>query len=290
MLCGKNVIISDTNVGEYFCGYCGYVFSERTEEIGPEWRSYDMKEDRTRTGSPVSLAMHDNGLTTVISSTNTDAFGKPLSSSMKEITKRLQKWDKRSGIDSTKRNFRDAFSYLTNLKCKLDLSDAIIENAAYTYRKAVYHGLVRGRSVPSVLAASLYVACRHSGISRTLTDISTEINLSKNVIARTYRLLLYELDLKMPILDPTNCISRIASIAGISEKTKRKAIYLLQQAMEKGETIGKDPMGMAAAALYLSSIVNNEKTSQRKIAKASNVCEITIRTRCRGLSKTLNLE
>ncbi|MFB3081601.1 MAG: hypothetical protein ACE1Y1_07550, partial [Nitrosomonadaceae bacterium] len=52
--------------------------------------------NRERTGIGTSLAIHDQGLSTVISPTNRDATGQPLSNSMKKTLKRLRIWDSRS--------------------------------------------------------------------------------------------------------------------------------------------------------------------------------------------------
>ncbi|MEK0367707.1 MAG: HTH domain-containing protein, partial [Nitrosopumilus sp.] len=74
----------------------------------------------------------------------------------------------------------------------------------------------------------------------------------------------------------------------ITEKTKRYATKVLKIAQENEESAGKDPMGLAAAALYLSCIRNNEDMTQRDIAEAANVTEVTIRNRCKGLKNLLN--
>ncbi len=93
----------------------------------------------------------------------------------------------------------------------------------------------------------------------------------------------------MPVFDPVRGISRIASIVELSEKTKRKAIAILNQAKKLGEIAGKDPMGIAAAALYLACITTGESKSQKEISIASGVTEVTIRNRCAGLRKMLKV-
>jgi len=285
-------MLTDNATGERFCGKCGFVISERVEDSGPEWRSFsnDEHEDRSRTGVPTSLAMHDMGLATIIDHANKDSSGKPLSASMKSTIKRLRTWDSRSQVhEQVDRNFRQAFSDLGRLKDKLALSDAVVEKTAYIYRKALDKGLVRGRSIQGLLAASLYAACRDSGTPRTLTDVANGINITRKDVSRSYRLLLRELDLNMPVVDPINCMSRIASEAGLSEKVKRRALTILKRANEMEITAGKDPMGLAASALYLSCVMSGENTTQRVIAQAAGVTEVTIRNRCKGLKESLKI-
>jgi len=285
-------MLTDNATGERFCERCGFVISERVEESGPEWRSFSKDEfdDRTRTGSPLSLAMHDMGLATIIGHANKDATGKPLSAPMKSTIERLRTWDSRSQVhDSADRNFRQAFSDLDRLRGKLALSDAVVEKTAYIYRKALDKGLIRGRSIPGLLAAALYAACRDTETPRTLSEVSGEINIKRKEVSRFYRLLLRELDLKMPVVDPIKCVSKIASSVGLSEKTKRKAVTILKDATELQITAGKNAMGLAAAALYLSCVANGEEHTQKDIAQASGVTEVTIRNRCKGLKDSLKI-
>ncbi len=290
--CGKGPMVTDSTTGEMFCGNCGFVLTERVEESGPEWRSFSKEEheDRSRTGTPTSLAMHDMGLATIIGPADKDASGKPLSASMKSTIERLRTWDSRSQVhEPVDRNFRQAFSELDRLKDKLALSDAVIEKTAYIYRKALDKGLVRGRSIPGLVAAALYAACRDTETPRTLTDVANGINIKRKDVARCYRLLLRELDLKMPVVDPIKCVARIASKAGLSEKTKRKALLILKDAAEIEISAGKDPMGLAAAALYLSCVMNGENKTQKDVAQAAGVTEVTIRNRYKGLKESLKL-
>ena len=98
-----------------------------------------------------------------------------------------------------------------------------------------------------------------------------------------------ELDLKMPVTDSIQCIARIASKIGIQEKTKRFSTKVLKNAQENEVSAGKDPMGLAAAALYLACVKNGEDKTQRDIAEAANVTEVTIRNRYKGLKDSFTI-
>jgi len=285
-------MVVDTAGGELFCSSCGYVVMEKIEETGPEWRAFskEEKDDRSRTGVPASLAMHDMGLATVIGVEDRDASGRSLPASMKAAIERLRTWDGRSQVhEPVDRNLRQAFSELDRLADKLNLSDAVIEKAAYIYRKALERGLVRGRSISALIAASLYAACRDTETPRTLKDVAAACNIKKKDIARCYRLLLRDMELKMPVVDPTKCVSRIASKAGLSEKTKRRALIILKRAEATRTSAGKDPMGLAAAALYVACVLEGESKTQKDVAEAAGVTEVTIRNRYKGLKQALNL-
>jgi len=268
---------------------CGIVVSENRESDGPEWRSFaNDGGDKSRVGAGTSITMHDMGLSTMISPTNKDATGKPLSSTMKKSIDRLRTWNTRSQVNSASdKNLRQALSEMDKLKDKLSLTDAVIEKAAYIYRKANEKKLVKGRSIHGLVASCIYAACRDTQTPRTLDDVADGINVRRKDVARCYRLIFRELDLKIPVADPINGVARIASKAGLGEKTKRKAVMLLNKAKKIGMVAGKDPMGLAAAALYLACIADGGNTTQRNISDASGVTEVTIRNRCVGLKQLL---
>ncbi len=291
--CGKKSLLTDEVTGEQFCSKCGYVASEKLQASGPEWRSFqkDGGSDPARTGAPSSLTIHDMGLSTVINPQNRDATGKPLTASMKSTITRLRTWDSRSQVhESVDRNLRQALNELYRLKDKLAISSSVLEKAAYLYRKALEKKLVRGRSISAMIAASLYAACRDTETPRTLKDIAEAANVKRKDISRCYRLLYNELDLKMPVVDPIQCIARISSKLKVTEKIKRYAAKILKETQKRQESSGKDPMGLAAAALYFSCAINGVSITQRDLAEAAGVTEVTIRNRYKGLKEAKILE
>lgn len=287
--CGEKKIVTDQNTGELFCSKCGLVINEKVTDTGAEWRSFTNDETtKARVGAATSLTMHDMGLSTVIGAANKDSTGKPLSAGVKSSIERLRTWDSRTQTrTSADRNLRQALNEMGKLKDKLALTDVVVEKAAYIYRKAMEKKLVRGRSIQGLVAACLYASCRNTETPRTLDDIANGINIRRKDVARCYRLIYRELELKMPVVDPVKGIARIASIVKLSEKSKRQAVKILNQAKKTGIAAGKDPMGIAAAALYIACIYTGEVKSQKDISMASGVTEVTIRNRCVGLRKML---
>jgi len=284
--CGKGSTVTDPETGELFCSKCGYVMSERIENSGPEWRSFaDDSGSKGRTGDKVSLSRHDMGLSTKIDPSNKDATGKALSTPMKITIGRLRIWDSRSQSKPADRSAKIAFSELHKLKDKLSISDAVVEKTAYLYRKALEKKLVRGRSISAMLGAALYAACREADTTRTLKDFSEVMNIKKGDLAVCYRKLVNELGLKIPVVDSVQCVPRISSRIGMSEKTKRMGIEIIRKANSERVSEGKNPMSIAATALYLASVVNGETYSQKDIAQAANITEVTIRNRIRDLKK-----
>ena len=260
--CGNEKIITDIESGEIICNKCGQVISDKLLDIGPEWRTFarDESERRsTRIGLPQSLARHDMGLSTIIGRTDRDASGNRLDPAMRARMNRLATWDMRSQLHTPRdRSLNQAFFQLDVLKDKLALSDGIIEKTAYIYRKAQSTKLTRGRTVSGVLAAAIYIACREMGAHRTLDDIAAACNIKRKELSKDFRVLHARLDLKIPPTDPMKCIAKVANKAKLSDKTKRKAAEIMGIVMREGISAGKDPMGLAASVLYISSIKNKD--------------------------------
>ena len=291
-ICGSDQqLITDTESGEIACSRCGLVSPDKVQDSRAEWRTFDSEgKDRSRVGSPSTLAYHDMGLATVIGKENKDSSGRQLEPLMNASIQRLRTWDFRSQAHSpTHRNLLHAFSELGRLRDKLGLSDAMIEKTAYVYRKAQEKHLARGRSTSSMLAAAIYAACRELEAPRSLTDVAKASDVKRKDISRSYRILVRELDIKVPLVDPIKCIARIANRAKVSEHTKRMAVKTMIGLVGKRISAGKHPMAFAATVIYMSCQASGERKTQKDMASAAGVTEVTIRKRVNDL-KGLELE
>jgi transcription initiation factor TFIIB len=288
--CGKKTLVEDPNTGELSCNNCGFVVTERSIDPGPEWRSFSDEngENRARTGAPTSIIYRDMGLSTMIGGSNRDASGRTFGTPMRNAMDRLRKWDNRSpAFGNQEKNLSIALRELEKMSDKLGVSQAVRERAAYIYRKALERGLLRGRSIIGISAASLYAAMRDTETPRTLKDIAAANNLDKKAVARDYRILLREMDLTMPVADAARNVNRIASRVGLSEKVARKAVEIVRLTEEREISAGKSPMGLAAASLYLAGVIVGEVKTQKEIAEAAGVTEVTVRNRYKGLRADL---
>jgi transcription initiation factor TFIIB len=257
---------------------------------------------------PTSLARHDMGLSTIIGRTDRDYIGNRIATSVKSTIDKLRVLDYRTQLYSaTDRSLKKAFSELDILRDKLALPDSVVEKTAYIYRKAQQRGMIRGRTVSAMLAAAIYVACREIKIGKTLKDIAEGSNEKPKILSQSYRILLTELDIKTPMLDPMRCITKIASKMKLNERITRQAMSIMYEAIKKEATTGKDPMGLASAVLYVAYTdnnirgsdisskrrdANNENTSNRSqtsFAQAAGVTDVTLRHTVKDLRSHLVL-
>jgi transcription initiation factor TFIIB len=273
--CGDGQKIIDVESGELICTKCGYVIHDRVGDVHEDWSTLATEPSSKLRTSPTSLARSGMGLSTIIGRPDRSA-GSGLNAAMRSTFDRLRAWDFRvKGQDE--RSLRRAFVELDRLRGIIQLSDAIVEKTAYIYRRAQERGLVRGRTMRAILGAAIYIVQREMGISGTMDDIIKVTNTKEKDLARAYRILLRELDLKVPMLDPVKCVSRVANNANIGERTKRRAMDMIHDVIKSGQAAGKDPMGLAASVLYLACLDGNEPKSQATIAEAAGVSEVTLR-------------
>ncbi|NND86260.1 MAG: transcription initiation factor TFIIIB [Nitrosopumilus sp.] len=242
----------------------------------------------TRTGPATSLTMYDKGLSTVIGN-NKDSTGKSLTSKTKYEFNRLRTWDQRSKSRKTA-TLSKAFTLLHAMKTKLGVPDSVVENAAYIYRKTVSAKLTRGRTMASLVSASLYAACRENNIPRTLDDIANAGNIERGVLSRDLRTIIKKLGLSLNQYDTTSFISKISNNMNLDEKIKRDAYEILMKCEKEQITAGKHPVAQAAASLYVACVLNGKNISQKKFAVESGVSDVTIRNRAVLIKKTLNIQ
>ncbi len=291
--CGNNSIVRDYQRNIKVCDNCGRVLKEGIKDRGPEWRAFDQeqREERSRGGAPMTYTIHDKGLSTKIDWRNRDSRGKNLSPERRSQMQRLRKWHKRARVSgSSDRNLTLALGEMDRMSSQLGLPKKVREITSKIYREAVKENLIRGRSIEGVVSAVLYAACRKTQIPRTLEEIAEVSHVDKKEIGRSYRFITRELDIHLPPTDPANYVSRFGSELGVSGEVRTRAIELIKKAQEEGLTSGKGPSGTAAATLYLASIMEGERKTQREVAETAGVTEVTVRNRYKEIADKLALD
>jgi len=290
--CGSTKLINDHERGEVVCGACGLVIDDNIVDMGPEWRAFDheQRDKRTRVGAPITYTIHDKGLSTMIDWRNKDIYGRDIPARNRAQWYRLRKWQRKIRISgATERNLAFALSELDRDSSRLGLPRSVRESASVVYRNAVENKLIRGRSIEGVVAASLYAACRRCKVPRTLDEIADVSRVSKKEVGRTYRFLTRELHIRLPPTSPIDYVPRFASELNLSGVVQSKAIEIINQAMDNGLTSGRGPTGVAAAALYIASVLLGERKTQRDVADIAGVTEVTIRNRYKELTEQLDV-
>jgi transcription initiation factor TFIIB len=276
---GKTIIIQEK--GEIVCSQCGLVISERSLDIshsGKRAFTKQEKEQRERTGSPISILLPDMGLSTVIDKANIKS----------PDLKRAAKWNSRLTWD--KRNMLIATTELKRISSNLNLPDHVKKTAIRLYIQAFKKKLLRGRSINGMVAACLYFACRERKVPRTLQEILDETSVDAKNVRRCYRTIIRELNLKVPSTEPISLIPKYIAELKLDIEVEKSTIDILNSFTSKFSTSGKDPKGLCAGALYLVCKKKDKRISQKDVAQVVGVTEVTLRSRYKELTTKLNIK
>jgi transcription initiation factor TFIIB len=283
--CG-GTLVTDEEHGETACSECGLVVEEDGIDHGPEWRAFDSQErDRkARVGSPTTQMMHDKGLSTTIDWQNKDAYGKTLSADQRQKMQRLRTWNRRFQTrNHQERNLRQALGEIDRMASALGLPETVRETASVIYRRALEDDLLPGRSIEGVATSALYAAARQAGVPRTIDEMARVSRVDEEEFKRTYRYVVRELNLEVAPADPVSYVTRFASELGLSDEAERLAREMLDAAKDRGVHSGKNPVGLAAAAVYAAPLLTNEQVTQGEVSEVADISEVTIRNRYREL-------
>jgi transcription initiation factor TFIIB len=278
--CNAKIIATDS---ELVCSKCGVVMAERFSDdtFDYDYIVYDGSGKRGgRTGPPENKMMIQSSH---IGQSGKDSYGNYLKGETKEMVRRISLWDQRQK-SMGHRTQTMANSEITRLCQVLHINESIKQRGAEIFRECEEYKMMRGRTTTVFAAACLYTACRENGINKTLTDFTKVCYARRSDISAYFRLILQTLNIKTAIMSPINYISSISSktIPPINVGTQKKAIKLLNT-LEGKE--GKDPIGLAAAVLYYCCAQKGWDYTQRVIALAAGITEVTIRNRMKDILK-----
>jgi transcription initiation factor TFIIB len=176
---------------------------------------------------------------------------------------------------------------INTLCIRMRLKDEIGYRIENIYAKAKGMGLIQGRDHHSIVVAATYIACKESGIIQTLTDFASVLQVGRKQLARNYRLLISKLAIQIPNDDPYIFLYLLANRCKIGDETKRQAIILMNYSLKREFPAGKNPMSVAASVLSIACITTSEYRSQRSIAKAAGITDVTLRNRIKDLKALL---
>jgi transcription initiation factor TFIIB len=282
--CCDRPLLKETE-GFFVCQNCGMVHEEVILDNSPR-RAFTQDEiAKRKSDEPVYSPI---GPRTVIRG-STDAKGTLLSPKGKMKYHRLAKIQ-RSLTTSYERNLWIALPNLQRLQERLNIPDSTAEDALRIYTHAVKQKLTMGRSIDTLLAAAIFASLRIHGIPRTIEEIVEAAELPKDKVLKSYKLLRNKIlgDMKLQVVQfgPINFIDKFVGELKLSMDTRNKAVDILKTAKKSGlPTAGKDPKGLAAAAIYIASKLTNESKTQSEIANICKVTEVTLRMRQKELKQ-----
>jgi transcription initiation factor TFIIB len=283
----RQPFIGDQERGEILCSRCGFVAFDQALDPGMELRQMDFEErsKRMRVGQPASISIHDYGLSTEISTDGRDSHGRYLDPINRQTAQTMHKWQRRIRTSAQgERSLSNALTKISEAAGQLMLPEAIVEEASHIFRKSAKQNISKSKSIAGMAAASLYLACRRKGVNRSLKEIAKATSTQERAAARYYRLLFSEVEVRyLPPPSVQKYISKLVNLEKINPRVERLALDLADRATESEISSGKTPAGLAAAYVYIASVLCSEHIPQREIAEIAEVTEVTVRNRCREI-------
>jgi transcription initiation factor TFIIB len=293
-------VVDDTENGERICSGCGIVMEERVEDHGPEAKSSSLEDKMklARATGQTTYAQHDLGIATEISIGSTDFSGKKINAETANQMHRLGKWQQRVRVSSSRdRRLSNVLGRVSEICQSCSLPKNVTETASIIYRSLDGKNIqVKGKSVLSISAAVVYMACKQCDVIRSLEEILKEVCHPRDVKSKTklasryYRTLVIELDtVTTPIVTMDKYISKIANMTDTDTRIERLSLEIAEKTKDRNIADGKAPNGIAAAYLYIASILLGQSVLQRDISSVSGVTEVTIRNRCKEILTSFKL-
>ena len=285
--CGGARLVRDYERAELVCAGCGFVISNRLMDAGPEWRAYDRKQEefRSRAGPPPSLMRHDKGLTTDISTLKSRGATPERWAQFR----RLRKLQTRARVaDGAELRLARMLAEIERLSSQLGLPHNVREAAAFVYRRASKE-FDRLPPTANMATAVILIACREKGLPRTLTEMAKAGGLEKRQLMRCYSKLTRKLGI---CLSPTSCqsyIIRYGTDLGICGDVQRRAVMLAEK-MAKKSLHNMSPKAVAAATLYIACRENGLPYTQRELADAVQMTDVTVRNAYKRICASLGIE
>lgn len=289
----QSSLVDDVQNGEIICSGCGVVVADQMVDHGPETKSSNL-EDRmklARATGQTTYSQHDLGITTEISISTKDFSGKTINREVANQMNNLRKWQQRVRISSPReRRLANVLSKMGETCDGLNLSKNVLETASMIYRNLDGHVDVKGKSVASITVATIYMACKQCDVVRSLEEICKGICAPKDVksktklAARYYRTMVMEMgQLSAPVVTMGKYISKIANMTQTEVRVERLALEIAEKTKDNNIADGKAPNGIAAAYLYVASILLGQNVLQRDVSSIAGVTEVTIRNRCKEI-------
>ena len=267
--------------GDTVCRQCGLVINERGLDLSHSGiRAYTKqeKDKKERTGCPISILMPDIGLSTIIDR----------SKIKNPDLRRAAKWN--THMTWEKRNMLIAITELKRIGSNLNFPDRVKKAAVRLYKEVFRRKLLRGRSISGMVAACSYFVCKDEKVPITLQEILDEASINSNIVKKCYKILVRELNLKSPHIDPVSLIPRYCAELSLPIEVEKEAIKILKNFILKSSICGKDPKGLCAGSIYLVAKLKNRRVSQKEISQAIGVTEVTLRSRYKELLKSINFD
>ncbi|KAJ1643641.1 transcription factor TFIIIB subunit brf1, partial [Dispira simplex] len=260
--CGSNKIEYDAAAGNAFCVSCGAVTEENTIVS-------EITFGESATGAAIlqgTLVSNDSGRLAI-----------------------NVHYGKRNSVQSREKTLVNGRRVINHIATALNMSERYQEAAHRYFNLAVNANFNKGRPTQNVASVCLYIVCRQEKASYLLIDFSELLQVSVFSLGVTFVKLVRELNLILPMVDPSLYITRFAMLLEFGDKTQRvvaDALRLVQRMDRDWIQTGRRPAGICGACLLVASRMHNFRRSCNEIIRVVKVSSQTIQERLKEFKQT----
>lgn len=245
--CGSRNISFETAKSEIICVDCGLVLEDNRIESDP----YISESTKAHATLPALATAGSKGMQGKI-------YKDPWLLSTKE------------------KNTRIGTAKITALAERLHLPDYVQKDAKIIFKQVMDLDLAIGRDTITFSYASIYASCNIHSLPKTPLELVDHTIKKKNLL-RAYKLIRQKLKLNIQVMDPLDLVPRFSSRLSLNAETVTRANEMIVEIQTKRTLTGKRPETIVAAVLYLAAKETGTKVTQRQVANALGVIEVTIR-------------
>ena len=137
----------------------------------------------SKSNGQTTYSQHDLGITTEISISAKDFSGKTINHDVANQMHNLRKWQQRVRVSSPKeRRLANVLTKMGETCDSIGLSKNVLETASMIYRNLDGHVEVKGKSVVSITAATIYMACKQCDVVRSLEKFVANLSTKRRKI------------------------------------------------------------------------------------------------------------
>ncbi len=285
--CGSSSIIFDPDSHEYVCTKCGAVIDDRVIDVGRDYRFFENELAVRRTSGAYTNRVHDGGLgATIVGGIRTT--DKETIKKWREI-RRIQK---KARVTKKDRIVERALRHLNDYVRLLKPPKYVAETAGNILQRAVQGRNYKNKTLKMMAAASIYLAYKVHGIFKSAKLFAKEAGISYRDLWHAEKRIHQAISDINKIIkrdDPAFFVPYLTHKLGLSDKARFLAAYLINLSKKLELNNGKSAIGLATAAVYVSSILLDEKRTQLEVASAAEVTDVTIRNRYSDLIDNLDI-
>jgi len=181
-----------------------------------------------------------------------------------------------------KEDSRETLDDVKKLAADLHLNRGVARRASVICGNAFSMHL--GQDLPPQIlsAAAVYVGCREAQKPVTLKDLASASHSDPRAVGRCYVKLIERMHISRPQLNENGYVNRLTLKRPVSDEALKQSQEIIHGINPKGLG-GRNPMTLAAAALYIACCNLGEIITQAEVAEAAGVGEQSVRDCCKEI-------